>query len=91
MTLRKWQVGDKFQPLGMNNFKKLNDFFIDEKYSLVEKQNQWILCSKDDIVWIVGKRIDDRYKIDTHTKKVYIAKLLNKLRCRRIILSRNNI
>lgn len=75
LILRKWKVGDKFQPLGMNHFKKLSDFFIDEKYSLVEKQNQWILCSKDDIVWIVGKRIDDRYKIDTHTKKVYIAKL----------------
>ncbi|MEC9209368.1 MAG: tRNA lysidine(34) synthetase TilS [Bacteroidota bacterium] len=76
LRLRRWKNGDKFKPLGMHNFKKVSDFFIDEKYSLLDKQNQWILCSKNDIVWIVGNRIDDRYKIDTHTKKVYIAELL---------------
>tara|TARA_B100001142_G_scaffold229798_1_gene227952 strand:- start:15401 stop:16714 length:1314 start_codon:yes stop_codon:yes gene_type:complete len=77
LTLRKWCDGDRFKPFGMGNFKKLSDFFIDEKYSIFDKKKQWILCSGDDIVWIVGKRIDDRYKIDTKTKKVYIAKLLN--------------
>ena len=77
LTLRKWRDGDKFKPFGMRNFKKLSDFFVDEKYSILDKQKQWILCSGDDIVWLVGKRIDDRYKIDTNTKKVYIAKLLN--------------
>ena len=76
LTLRKWSDGDKFKPFGMQNFKKLSDFFVDEKYSILDKQKQWILCSGDDIVWLVGKRIDDRYKIDTNTKKVYIAKLL---------------
>jgi len=76
LTLRKWSDGDKFKPFGMQNFKKLSDFFIDEKYSILDKQKQWILCSGDDIVWLVGKRIDDRYKINTNTKKVYIAKLL---------------
>ena len=76
LRLRKWKNGDKFKPLGMSNFKKLSDFFIDEKYSLLEKQKQWILCSEDNIVWIVGNRIDERYKIETHTKKVYIAELL---------------
>ena len=76
LRLRKWKYGDKFMPLGMRNFKKLSNFFIDEKYSLLDKQQQWILCSDDDIVWIVGDRIDDRYKIDTNTKKVYIAELL---------------
>ena len=60
----------------MRNFKKLSDFFIDEKYSILDKQRQWLLCSEDDIIWIVGKRIDDRYKIEGHTKKVYIAELL---------------
>ena len=60
----------------MCNFKKVSDFFIDEKYSLLDKQKQWILCSEDDIIWIVGNRIDDRYKIEAHTKKVYIAELL---------------
>ena len=76
LKLRKWQNGDKFKPLGMRNFKKVSDFFIDKKYSLLDKQKQWILCSKDSIVWIIGNRIDDRYKIDTNTKKVYIAELL---------------
>ena len=76
LTLRKWRNGDRFKPLGMRNFKKLSDFFIDEKYSILDKQKQWILCSNDDIVWIVGSRIDDRYKIEDNTKKVYIAELL---------------
>ena len=76
LKLRKWKNGDKFKPLGMRNFKKVSDFFIDEKYSILAKQKQWLLCSEDDIVWIVGNRIDDRYKIETHTKKVYIAELL---------------
>tara|TARA_B100001758_G_scaffold247638_1_gene266317 strand:+ start:7283 stop:8596 length:1314 start_codon:yes stop_codon:yes gene_type:complete len=77
LILRNWCYGDRFKPFGMKNFKKLSDFFIDEKYSILDKKKQLILCSGDDIVWIVGKRIDDRYKIDTKTKKVYIAKLLN--------------
>ena len=76
LKLRKWKNGDKFRPLGMRNFKKVSDFFIDEKYSILAKQKQWLLCSEDDIVWIVGNRIDDRYNIETHTKKVYIAELL---------------
>ena len=62
----------------MRTFKKVSDFFIDNKYSLLDKKKQWILCSEDSIVWIVGDRIDDRYKIDTNTKKVYIAELLKK-------------
>ena len=67
---------DRFIPLGMTNFKKLSDFFIDQKYSILDKQNQWILCSGKDIVWIVGERIDDRYKVGNNTKKAYIARLL---------------
>ena len=76
LCLRKWKFGDKFRPLGMRKFKKVSDFFIDQKFSILDKQRQWILCSDDSIVWIVGHRIDDRYKIDSNTKKVYIAELL---------------
>jgi len=76
LLLRKWKNGDKFIPLGMNNFKKVSDFFVDEKYTLNEKKEQWILCLKENIIWIVGKRIDDRYKIASNTKKTYIAQLL---------------
>ena len=75
LTLRKWKQGDKFIPLGMKKFKKLSDFFIDNKFSILDKQEQWLLCSGNDIVWVVGYRIDERYKIETDTKKVYIAQL----------------
>lgn len=76
LQIRKWRYGDRFKPLGMNNFKKLSDFFVDEKYSVFDKNKQWLLCSGCDIVWIIGKRIDNRYKITNNTKKVYIAKFL---------------
>lgn len=75
LVLRKWKEGDRFKPLGMQNFKKISDFFIDNKYSLITKQNQWLLCSENQIVWVVGERIDDRFKIDSNTKNVYIAEL----------------
>ena len=76
LKLRKWKFGDKFMPLGMRKFKKVSDFFIDEKYSIFDKKNQWILFSNNEVVWIIGRRIDDRYKIETKTKKVYIAEHL---------------
>ena len=77
LHLRKWKEGDKFIPLGMKTFKKLSDYFIDNKFSLLDKKGQWLLCSHSDIVWVVGHRIDDRYKLYPKTKKVYIAQLLN--------------
>ena len=75
LTLRKWKEGDRFMPLGMMKLKKLSDFFIDNKFSIIDKQEQWLLCSDVDIVWLVGCRIDERYKLETNTKKVYIAQL----------------
>ena len=77
MILRKWNKGDKFHPLGMRQFKKISDFFIDNKLSQLEKEDKWLLCSNDDIVWVVGSRIDNRFKITANTKKLYIAELLN--------------
>jgi len=50
--------------------KKMSDFFIDEKYSIPEKENAWILSSGNQVVWIVGKRLDDRFKITAKTKKI---------------------
>jgi len=75
LTLRKWKKGDKFMPLGMQTFKKLSDFFIDNKFSILDKNKQWLLCSNKDIVWVVGHRIDERYKLQSKTKKVYIAQI----------------
>ncbi len=70
LTLRKWKQGDQFRPLGMKHFKKLSDFFIDSKFSIKDKEDVWLLLSGDDIIWIVGYRTDDRYKISAKTKKV---------------------
>ena len=76
LKIRKWENGDKFIPFGMKNFKKLSDFFIDIKLDLFSKQETFLLCSNNDIIWIIGHRIDDRYKVTAKTKKMYIANLL---------------
>ena len=70
LLIRKWQQGDYFQPLGMTGFKKVSDFFIDEKIPLHEKENTWLLCSGEKIVWIIGQRIDNRFKITPQSKQV---------------------
>lgn len=76
LILRHWQEGEYFQPLGMAGLKKLSDFFIDEKYSIPEKENAWILASGNQLVWIVGKRLDDRFKITAKTKQIVRIRLL---------------
>lgn len=70
LILRHWKEGEYFQPLGMTGLKKLSDFFIDEKYSIPDKENTWILASSNQLVWIVGKRLDDRFKITSKTKRI---------------------
>jgi tRNA(Ile)-lysidine synthase len=70
LILRHWHAGDYFIPLGMNNFKKLSDFFIDLKLSRIHKSRIWILANGKDIVWVVGHRIDERYKITSQTNNV---------------------
>ena len=70
LLMRKWQQGDYFQPLGMTGFKKVSDFFIDRKMPLHEKENTWLLCSGKNIVWIMGQRLDNRFKVTPSTKQV---------------------
>jgi tRNA(Ile)-lysidine synthase len=69
LVLRRWKEGDIFQPFGMKGkSKKVSKFFKDEKLSLIEKENSWILCSDNQIVWIIGIRQDERFKIENTTK-----------------------
>lgn len=73
LVLRKWRKGDYFIPFGMKGKKKISDFFVDQKLSLVEKEQTWLLCSGENIVWVVGYRIDDRYKLTNNSRKGFIA------------------
>ena len=77
LILRKWMPGDYFQPLGMENTKKLSDFFVDNKFSIPQKENTWLLCSGQDIVWVIGHRIDDRYKITRETREILRVELMD--------------
>lgn len=70
LKLRKWQEGDVFRPIGMKGRKKISDYFIDNKFSLTDKENAWLLVSGDDIVWLVGHRMDDRFKITKTTQSI---------------------
>jgi tRNA(Ile)-lysidine synthase len=70
LVLRTWQDGDWFIPLGMNARKKVSDFFVDEKVPLVQKHTVPILESDGTIVWICGRRLDDRFKVTPETREV---------------------
>jgi len=73
LTLRHWQVGDFFIPFGQRGKQKLSDFFVNQKLSCFEKERVWLLCSGEDIVWVVGYRIDNRYRISSRTKRVLVV------------------
>ena len=70
LIIRKWQEGDYFYPAGMNGKKKLSKYFKDEKYSLLDKENQWLLCSEDQIIWVIGKRADQRFIATERTQQI---------------------
>jgi tRNA(Ile)-lysidine synthase len=76
LTLRRWTNGDTFFPFGMNRQKKLSDFFIDQKLNLKQKAETWLLLSQNQIVWVVGLRLDNRFKITESTQEVLEIKML---------------
>jgi tRNA(Ile)-lysidine synthase len=72
---RKWKPGDSFHPLGMNHKKKLSDFLIDQKISIADKESITVLESANEIVWVVGQRIDERYKVINSTEATVVCRL----------------
>lgn len=70
LTIRKWKEGDYFYPSGMQGKKKVSKYFKDEKFTLFQKQDAWILESNNQIVWIIGHRADERFKVENTTQTI---------------------
>lgn len=78
LVIRKWKSGDYFYPFGMKQKKKLSDYFIDKKFSILDKENKLILESGGNIVWIIGERLDNRFRITEQTKKGLLLRAARK-------------
>ena len=77
LELRKWKEEDFFYPFGMNNqSKKVSKFLKDEKVELSKKENVWVLCSENQIVWVVGMRFDERFRTTDTTSEILKIELL---------------
>lgn len=75
LTIRRWEQGDKFAPLGMTGKKKVSDYLTDRKFTLFQKERQWVVCSGEDIVWLVNERSDHRYRVTENTRRVLILSI----------------
>ena len=76
LILRHWRKGEYFMPFGMTGLKKISDFFIDRKMSIVEKEQSWILASDEHPVWIVGQRSDNRYRVREDTQRILVVEMM---------------
>jgi tRNA(Ile)-lysidine synthase len=75
LFLRKYEKGDYFYPTGMKGKKLLSKFFKDEKYTTLEKESQWLLCCGDAVVWVIGKRCDQRFVSDEKSEEILLMQL----------------
>jgi tRNA(Ile)-lysidine synthase len=78
LRVRKWQKGDYFYPKGMKGRKKLSKFFKDEKLSIPEKENIWLLCSQNEVMWIIGIRMDERFRVTEASENILFIELTKK-------------
>ncbi len=74
LQLRRWQQGDWFIPFGMKGRKKVSDYFSDHKFTLEQKENAWLLCSGQSVIWLIGERSDNRFRVSADTKRILIVK-----------------
>lgn len=75
LNFRRWRHGDIFVPFGMKGRKKVSDYLTDRKYSLLQKEKQWVLCCGEQIAWLVGERIDNQFRVNENTQKVVIIRV----------------
>jgi tRNA(Ile)-lysidine synthase len=71
LQVRRWKAGDRFSPMGMKGKKKVSDYLVDKKISLPEKEKTFVLLSGNQIVCILGHRIDEQFKVTAETKKIF--------------------
>ena len=76
IQLRSWELGDVFQPIGMTGTVKVSDFLTNHKVSLLDKQDVLLLATKSDIIWVCGKRLSNKFKVTSDTKKIIRAELI---------------
>jgi tRNA(Ile)-lysidine synthase len=72
VTVRHWEPGDRFAPLGMSQLKKISDFLIDLKVPVTEKEKVLLLLSGNKVMWVMGYRIDNRFRITDSTERILI-------------------
>ena len=75
LTVRLWQDGDKFYPFGMKGKKNVSDYLINRKFTLFQKEKQYVACSEEQIVWLIGERIDNRFRITETSDKALIIRI----------------
>jgi len=75
LNYRQWKSGDRFAPFGMNGMKKVSDFLVDSKIPLSDKEKVFVLQTGDEIIWLTGYRIDNRFRITDKTKRVLVISL----------------
>lgn len=75
LRLRLWRQGDSFVPFGMKGRKKVSDYLTNRKFSILRKAQQWVLCSGEEIAWIVEERTDNRFRVEKDTKRVLVVRV----------------